>query len=193
MATHANRGMSLESFVEYANVRYRNEGLAVVEKQHTHFIPIRNRQGKIVSCKVEEKATVDFMGRYRNIPVAIETKHTFKDRISFAEVKNHQAQFLDDFIGEYGIGFGAVLVSCKLERFFLVPWPFWAAASDLWNHSKGDKRTIHAYGYSWTTTGKASVSATELLPEWEIKLNNKYGLDYLSKIDTYTQPHSSLT
>ena len=48
MANYANRGMSLESFVEFANARYRHYGIAVVEKQHTHFTPIRNRQGKIV-------------------------------------------------------------------------------------------------------------------------------------------------
>lgn len=185
MTNYANRGMSLESFVEFANGRYRHYGIAVVEKQHTHFTPIRNHIGKVVSCKVEEKATVDFMGRYRNTPVAVECKHTSSDRIRFSEVKDHQAQFLDDFVGEYGLGFGAVLVSFHLERFFLVPWKFWATARDLWKETKGDKETIIQYGNKWTTPGKASVSASELLPEWEVKPNNKYGLAYLSKIDTY--------
>lgn len=185
MANYANRGMSLESFVEFANARYQHYGIAVVEKQHTHFIPIRNRQGKIVSCKVEEKATVDFMGRYRGIPVAIECKHTSSDRIRFSEVKDHQSAFLNDFVGEYGLGFGAVLVSFKMERFFLVPWAFWSAARDMWIRDRGEKAAVIEYGMSWTTPGKASVSASELLPEWEIKLNNKYGLAYLSKIDTY--------
>lgn len=185
MANYANRGMSLESFVEFANARYRHYGIAVVEKQHTHFTPIRNRQGKIVSCKVEEKATVDFMGRYRSIPVAIECKHTSSDRIRFSEVKDHQSAFLNDFVGEYGLGFGAVLVSFKMERFFLVPWPFWSAARDMWIRDRGEKAAVIEYGMSWTTPGKASVSAADLLPEWEVKLNIKYGLAYLSKIDTY--------
>lgn len=185
MTNYANRGMSLESFVEFANARYRHYGIAVVEKQHTHFTPIRNRQGKIVSCKVEEKATVDFMGRYRSIPVAIECKHTSSDRIRFSEVKDHQSAFLNDFVGEYGLGFGAVLVSFKMERFFLVPWCFWSAARDMWIRDRGEKAAVIEYGMSWTTPGKASVSAADLLPEWEVKLNNKYGLAYLSKIDTY--------
>ena len=186
MANYANRGMSLESFVEFANTRYRHYGIAVVEKQHTHFTPIRNRQGKIVSCKVEEKATVDFMGRYKGIPVAIEAKHTASDRIRFSEVKDHQAQFLNDFVGDNNYGFGAVLVSFKMERFFLVPWCFWSVARDMWIRNRGKKAAVIEYGMSWTTPGKASVSAAELLPEWEVKLNNKYGLAYLSKIDTYT-------
>lgn len=183
--SYSNRGMTLEEFVKYANERYRSAGKAVVTKIPTEFIPIRNNKGKVVSCKVEKKSSVDFIGRYRNVPIAIECKHTSKDRISFSEVKEHQARFLDEFVGEYGAGFGAVLVSFKFERFFLVPWEFWAEARDLWNMTKGDKETVVSYGMKWETTGKASVSADELLPDWEVKLNNKYGLAYLSKIDTY--------
>lgn len=185
MTNYANRGMQLEEFVEYANARYRHHGIAVVEKVPTEFIPIRNRYGKVINCKVDRKAPVDFMGRYRNIPVAIEAKHTSTGRIQFSEVKDHQARFLNDFVGEYGLGFGAVLVSFKMERFFLVPWYFWASARDMWIRDRGEKAAVIKYGMPWTTPGKASVSADELLPEWEVKTNNKYGLDYLSKIDTY--------
>lgn len=188
MTVYGNRGMTLETFVEYANARYRRNGIAVVEKQNTKFIPLRNREGKVVSCKVEEKATVDFVGRYRALPVAIECKHTSSDRIRFSEVKDHQAQFLDDFIGDYGVGFGAVLVSFSMQRFFLVPWHFWKKARDLWKNNRGAKETVFEYGMKWDTTGKASVSAAEMLPEWEVKPNNKYGLAYLSKIDSYIYP-----
>ena len=194
MTTYANRGMSLESYIEYSNVRYRAAGLAIVEKQNTKFIPLWDHKKKqIRSCKVEEKATVDYLGRFRNIPVAIEAKNTNTDRISFSAVQDHQSVFLDDFIGEYGLGFGAVLVSFKLERFFLVPWQFWAVARDLWNNktTRGTKETIHCYGMKWTTTGMASVRAEDLLPEWEITQNHKYGLDYLSNIDRYVQPHAA--
>lgn len=189
MTVYANRGMSFEEYITYANQRYRKTGIAVVEKQHTLFKPIRNGHGKIVGCKVEEKATVDFMGRYRNIPVAIEAKHTASDRIKFSEVKDHQAEFLDDFVGEYNIGFGAVLVSFNLERFFLVPWIFWSVGREAWIKSKGKERgRAICYGMAWEAPGKASVSADELLPQWEVKPNNKYGLPYLSKIDTYVHP-----
>lgn len=185
MTNYANRGMQFEEFVEYANARYRHHGMAIVEKVPTEFIPIRNRYGKVISCKVERKAPVDFMGRYLNTPVAIEAKNTNSDRIRFSEVKDHQAQFLNDFVGEHGLGFGAVLVSFKMQRFFLVPWCFWKAARDMWIRDRGEKAAVIEYGMSWTTPGKASVSAADLLPEWEVKPNNKYGLAYLSKIDTY--------
>ena len=187
MTVYANRGMSFESYIEYANSRYRAAGIAVVVKQPTPFIPLRDRQGRVVSCKVEQKATVDYMGRYRSIPVAIEAKHTSTNRIRFDAVQDNQTRFLDDFVMD-GLGFGAVLVSFQMERFFLVPWFFWKIARELWQTDRGAKRTLATHGMVWETTGKASVSADELLPEWEVKNSNKYGLAYLSKIDTYSMP-----
>lgn len=185
MTVYANRGMTFESYIEYSNARYRANGLGVVVKQPTPFKPIRNRQGKVVSCKVEQKGTVDYLGRYLAIPVAIEAKHTSTDRIRFDAVQDHQAAFLDDFLGLHGEGFGAVLVSFKMERFYLVPWKVWKEPRELWKNSRGSKAIINYHGMRWETTGKASVSADELLPEWEVKQNSKYGLAYLSKIDTY--------
>ncbi|MDR1572391.1 MAG: Holliday junction resolvase RecU [Clostridiales Family XIII bacterium] len=58
MGAYANRGMAFESMIETANRRYRNAGAAVIEKQHTHFVPIRNGSGPFVACKVEDKGTV---------------------------------------------------------------------------------------------------------------------------------------
>lgn len=183
MTTYANRGMPFEGFIEYANSRYRAAGIAVVEKQHTHFVPIRNRKGKIVRCKVEEKATVDFMGRYKDIPVAIEVKHTNSRRIRLKEVKEHQRKFLDDFT-KYPGTFGAVLVSFGLERFFLVPWDFWRFAIKSWD-SGGDQIHARICGAEFDWKVMASISEDEIPEEWEVKPNNKYGLAYLSKIDTY--------
>lgn len=187
MTQYGNRGMTLEATIERANESYRFYGMGIVEKQNTKFIPIWDRRTKrIKECIVKEKATVDFMGRYRNIPVAFEAKHTAEKRIKFSEVQDHQARFLDDFIGENDHGFGAVIVSFNMERFFLVPWLFWKVGRDAWKNTKGKERgRAVQYGMAWEAPGKASVSADELLPEWEIKLNNKYTLPYLSKIDTY--------
>ena len=61
--TYGNRGMSFEGLIEYASRQYRQDGTAIIEKQHTLCKPLRNGTGRIVSAKYEEKATVDFMGR----------------------------------------------------------------------------------------------------------------------------------
>lgn len=189
--SYARRGQTFEDYINLANIVYRSAEVAVIVKQPTPFKPIRDRKGKVVSCKVEEKATVDYLGRYHQLPVAIEAKNTNTDRIRFDAVQPHQAEFMNDFVGEYGLGFSAVLVSFKMERFFLVPWQFWSTARDLWNdiNTKGQKATVDAYGMRWTTTGKASVSAEELLPEWEVKISSKYGLDYVNNIHEYITPN----
>lgn len=193
MTAYGNRGMSLETAIEYTLNRYRSAGVAIITKQHTKFIPIRNRKGVVVSCKVEEKATVDFMGRYGALPVAFEAKNTNTGRIRFDEVQPHQATFLDEWTAgsnrEDGFqAFGMVVVAFnKLDTFYAVPWPFWRAARDAWRlKGRGcGKEQITWSGVTWETPGKASVSPEELLPEWEIKINSRYGLDLMSVIDSY--------
>lgn len=87
--TYGNRGMSFESLIEYANRQYRQDGIAVIEKQHTLCKPLRNGTGRIVSAKYEEKATVDFMGRYGERPIAFEAKHCSADKIDLKRVAQH--------------------------------------------------------------------------------------------------------
>lgn len=95
--SHANRGRPFEELLKMANARYQAAGRAVVHKVPTEFLPIRDARGEVVSCKVEEKSCVDFLGRYLTIPVAIEAKHTDDKRIRFDRVEPHQASFMDDW------------------------------------------------------------------------------------------------
>ena len=85
---------------------------------------------------------------------------------------------------------GLVLVSFKMQRYFAIPWIFWKVARDEWEHRprgtrKAKEVKIRAYGYEWETTGMASVSADQLLPEWEIKPGGAMGLPYLHIIDNF--------
>lgn len=178
----ANRGRAFEELINIANGRYQRDGTAVVHKVPTEFLPLRDRNGRIVSCKVEHKSCVDYLGRYGNIPVAIEAKHTQSKRISYEAVQDHQADFLDDWISKPG-AIGLVLVSFGMQRFFAVPWEFWRMPRQEWcSHSKA-KLQIGCHGFNWTSNGMASVSPEELLPEWEIGTNSEFVLPYLEVID----------
>ena len=214
MNTYANRGMTLESIVKYVLDRYRMYGEAVITKQNTKFIPIRNRKGQVTNCKVDEKATVDFIGRCGSIPVAFEAKETSTNRISFNEVQDHQARFLDDWIMDPEAA-AFVLVSFKnLDKFYAVPWMFWKAARDAWNDkdmaesigaieaAEGSKKKqatsrkckrerICWGGITWNTPGKASVSPEELLPIWEVQRDARHGLAILENIVLYTGQKSN--
>ena len=176
---YGNRGQSFEELIIYANELYRYRGIAVIVKQPTEFKPIRNAYGQIVSCKVEKKATVDFIGRIGSRPIAIEAKETKVDLIRFDRVADHQARFLDDFTRD-DAGDGIVLVSFSQNVCYAVPWAFWRAARDAWEKKPKSKVTVEHKGQIWTTTGKASVKESELLPEWRVNVGGRFGLDYLA-------------
>lgn len=190
--THANRGAALEEFVKFANSRYRRECLAHIEKQNTEFIPLRDRNGKLVSCKVEEKATFDFLGRYKHYPIAIEAKNSNDNTIRWDRVEDNQARDMDDFCKEPGT-IGIVLVGFGLRSFYAIPWVFWSKAYDT-RARRGDRKalvTVEAFGTTWTIPQKASIREDEIPPEFRVDGNNsKYGLHYLANAEKYitTQP-----
>lgn len=180
----ANRGRPFEDLLNLAHSRYQASGIACVHKVPTEFIPLRDGTGRLVSCKVEHKSCVDYLGRYRNIPVAIEAKHTDGKRISFDRVEPHQADYMDDFCKNPG-AVGIVVVSFGLKRFFAVPWPFWKYARDVWaeGHRRGTQATVTAYNTLWCTPGAASASPEQLREDWEIKQGGKFVLPYLDIIN----------
>ena len=127
MSAYGNRGMTFESLIEYANRRYRLDGKAIIEKQHTLCKPLRDRSGKIYSAKYEEKATVDFMGRFGARPIAFEAKQCQDQKIDLKRVEEHQCDFLRDWtsISANGKAIAFVIISFELSRFFLIPYRYW--------------------------------------------------------------------
>lgn len=181
--SQANRGRPFEEFLAFVHAKYQRTGIACVHKVPTEFIPLRDASGKVCSVKVEHKSCVDYLGRYKGTPVAIEAKHTESGRIRWDRVEDHQAEYLDDFCKDPA-AVGIVIVSFNLRRFFAVPWLFWRDARNAWN-CMGDNRNIKitAYGWTWETKGMASVTPDRLLPAWEIKTGGTTGLPYLDIID----------
>lgn len=181
--------MQLETFLRFANDRYRMKGLGMITKQATEFIPLRDQNGKLVSAKVESKATVDFLGRWGTFPAAIEAKNSNTDTIRFDRIEPHQADFMDDWTAPGTIGL--VVVSFKMRRFFVIPWAFWSAAYNLRvrDNDRNTPLTIKAFNQEWTVPQKFSVRAEELLPEWEIPEHHpQYGIHYLQQAHKYITP-----
>lgn len=192
MTYYGNRGRTFEEFITFANKRYREMGAAVVWKVPTPFLPIRNGRGEIVSCKVEEKSCVDYLGRVGDRPIAIEAKHIKGDSIRWDAVQEHQSDFLTDFCAKDD-GISLVVVSFGLGRFYAVPWQAWKLGRDAWQEAqrKGQRKAEikeiiacvddNGKDVVWSTNGKASVKENELLDEWEVTMGGKYGLDYLRR------------
>ena len=195
--SQANRGRILEDFLKFVHAQYYRRRIACVHKVPTEFIPLRNNSGKVVDCKVEEKSCVDYLGRYRCVPVAVEAKHEADARITFSRVEPHQAEYMDAWIADPR-SVGIVLVSFRMKRFFAVPWIFWKVARDEWENrprgtNKAKKVIVKAYGYEWETPGMASASADQFLPEWEIKPGGEMGLPYLNIIENFKRKERSET
>lgn len=133
------------------------------------------------------KSCVDYLGRFRDIPVAVEAKHTQGARIDFSAVQDHQAEYLDAWMEGEGRQLAFVAVSFGMNRFFMVPWSFWKAARDCWERHKKTKQKeiaiVQQYGWTWETPGTASAKAEDLLPDWEVDTGGFYGLQYLQIID----------
>lgn len=182
----ANKGKPFEDFLKFVHMQYQNTGIACVHKVPTEFIPIRDYKGKIVSCKVEEKSCVDYLGRYKSIPVAVEAKHESGSRINFHRVEPHQKDYMEDFCRDKS-AVGIVIVSFGLRRFFAVPWPFWHTAMLAWEEKRDGKSDgkylVTGYGWEWKTPGMASASPEQFHPDWEIKEGGASGLPYLEIID----------
>lgn len=176
---YANRGRSLEELMAHANDYYRSRGMGIVHKIPTEFIPLRDRRGKVAGVKVTHKATVDFIGRWLNAPLAVEAKNTSSGAIRIDAVQEHQANDLDEWISEPD-AIGLVVVSFGYERFFAVPWEFWSVAYDV-RIRQADRASHIAVKYEdarWKVPEKMSIRAEELLPEWEVYLM-PWGLDYM--------------
>lgn len=202
MSSYGNRGMTFESLIEYANRRYRLDGKAIIEKQHTLCKPLRDGTGRIYSAKYEEKATVDFMGRFGGKPIAFEAKHCQTQKIDLKRVEEHQCDFLRDWTKPPAGAIGFVIISFELSRFFMIPWSYWEAArearaakvedrpmkhiapSHTWEDMGNGRARVafNPYETIWETTGKASIRADELPMEWEIPMGGTAGLDYLAKV-----------
>lgn len=123
MISYANRGSALEELIIICNQIYARDGIALIHKVPTEWIPLRDRTGKIFSAKVEHKAAVDFLGTFRGRPVAFDAKHTKEGRISWSRLESHQREFLLRWENCGGLAF--VLVGWDMKRFYLVPIQEW--------------------------------------------------------------------
>lgn len=176
---YANRGKSLEELIDHANGFYRSRGLGLMVKVPTEFIPLRDRQGRVHGVKVTHKATVDFIGRWQGMPLAVEAKSTSTGTIRLDAVQDNQATDLDAWTAATGAA-GLVVVSFGYERFFSVPWQFWCEAYDLRCRQRRRDATLWVRygGLDWKVPPKMSLTADDMAPEWEVFMA-AWGLDYM--------------
>jgi len=101
------RGSMLEEMINLTNTKYREKGLALIQKVPTPITPINidkdNRH--ITLAYFEQKSTVDYIGVVQGIPICFDAKECAVDTFSISNIHEHQITFMKEFEEQDGISF----------------------------------------------------------------------------------------
>ena len=102
MATWNSRGLrgsTLEDMINKTNEKYREAGLALIQKVPTPITPVRIDQESrhITLAYFDQKSTVDYIGAVQGIPICFDAKECAKDTFALQNIHEHQVTFMGDF------------------------------------------------------------------------------------------------
>ena len=110
MATWGSRGLrgsTLEDLINVTIEKYRDQGLAVIQKVPTPITPIEidKKTRHITLAYFDQKSTVDYLGVVQGLPVCFDAKECAEDTFPLQNVHEHQIAFMEDFEKQEGIAF----------------------------------------------------------------------------------------
>lgn len=113
------RGSTLEEMINLTNEKYRDEGLALIQKIPTPITPIEidQKTRHITLAYFDQKSTVDYIGAVQGIPVCFDAKECHSDTFPLQNVHEHQVAFMQNFEAQGGVAF-LVLYFTHLDRFY---------------------------------------------------------------------------
>ena len=160
------RGSGLEELINITNDRYREAGLALIQKIPTPITPVRiDKETKhITLAYFDQKSTIDYIGAVQGIPVCFDAKECAIDTFALANIHPHQMEFMRDFEKQGGIAFFLVSYTKKEKLYYL--------------------RIDEAYEY-WKRMengGRKSIAFSELKEEWFFNSKNGTVIPYLDMI-----------
>ena len=124
MATWNSRGLrgsGLEDLINRTNEKYRDCGLALIQKIPTPITPIKidkdNRH--ITLAYFDMKSTVDYIGAVQGIPVCFDAKECATDTFSLYNIHEHQVEFMKDFEKQKGIAFFLIMFTQRDQCYYL--------------------------------------------------------------------------
>lgn len=112
---YANRGMFLETIINYTIEIINNKKQALIFKQNP---PILYQNNKIFK---EKKSNVDYRGVYHGKYLCFETKSTKSLTLPWNNFKKHQLEYLENAFYLNAISFVIIYFS-EHDAFFLVFW-----------------------------------------------------------------------
>jgi len=168
MATWNSRGLrgsTLEDAINITNDKYRNAGLALIQKIPTPIKPVKidKEQRHITLAYFEQRSTVDYIGAVQGIPICFDAKECITTTFPIQNIHEHQILFMEDFELQGGISFLIIHFSSENIYYYLK----FEELSQYWNRSK--------------TGHQKNFKLAELNPTYYIKTNG-YHIHYLELI-----------
>lgn len=169
MATWKNRGLRgslLEEMINRTNEKYRQEGLALIQKIPTPIKPIEisPTDRHITLAYFEQKSTVDYIGAIQGIPVCFDAKECATKRFPLANVHEHQIAFMSEFEKQEGMAF--LLIYFKEQDVFY--YLTFQKLLEFWNRRE--------------MGGPKSFSYEELEPRYQISPYEGVMIHYLDMV-----------
>lgn len=166
MATWNSRGLrgsTLEELVNRTNEKYREQGLALIQKVPTPITPIKidKDHRHITLAYFEQKSTVDYIGAVQGIPVCFDAKECDSDTFPLQNIHEHQVQFMEDFQKQDGIAFLILMFSHRNELYYLT----YERMREFWDRARNG--------------GRKSFRHEELDPEYVLIPHGGYLVPYL--------------
>lgn len=160
------RGSALEDIINFSNEKYRENGLALIQKIPTPIKPINidKETRHITLAYFDQKSTVDYIGVVQGIPVCFDAKECSEDTFPLHNIHEHQMHFMEEFEKQDGISFIILYFRGKDEAYYI---PF----CDL---KKFWQRSLEG--------GRKSFTYNEINKEFQIHSNCGIILHYLEML-----------
>lgn len=135
------RGSTLEELINFTNDKYREKGLALIQKVPTPIKPIKidQKNRHISLAYFEQKSTVDYIGVVQGYAICFDAKETTKNILPLQNIHEHQVRFMADYEEQGGISFLIVYFS-KYNEYFYLPYTHLRNYYD--NAKKGGRKSI---------------------------------------------------
>ena len=164
--TRGLRGSALEDMINRTNDKYRQTGLALIQKIPTPITPINidKESRPITLAYFDQKSTVDYIGTVQGVPVCFDAKECATDTFALANIHEHQVEFMREWEAQDGVAFFIIHYT---HRDFLYYLKF-SRLLDFWNRMKDG--------------GRKSFRFDELDPGYEISSKSGFMVSYLDLI-----------
>ena len=118
--SYANRGAFLERIIDMANNKYRNAGVADINKIPTP-VQITEDYGRTVKGRKEKALWVDYCGIYNGTAIIFDAKQISGANFPLANLEKHQYQLLKSWSEKGAVAFLIVYFS-KQDKYFMLPF-----------------------------------------------------------------------